>query len=159
MIRLCRDNEFEAIYAIVNDAAEAYKGIIPSDRWKEPYMTEDELQEEMKAGVTFWGYEEDGELVGVMGIQQVQDVTLIRHAYVRPASQGRGIGGNLLAALSRQTTRPILVGTWANATWAIGFYKKHGFRLVSLEEKDRLLSKYWSIPGRQVEASVALTNK
>ena len=105
MIRLCRDNEFEVIYSIVNDAAEAYKDIIPADRWKEPYMTEDELQEEMTAGVTFWGYEENGELVGVMGIQPVQDVTLIRHAYVRPAIQGRGIGGKLLAALSQQTTR------------------------------------------------------
>jgi N-acetylglutamate synthase-like GNAT family acetyltransferase len=159
MIRLCRDNEFEAICAIVNDAAEAYKGIIPSDRWKEPYMSKDELQEEIKAGVTFWGYEENGELVGVMGIQPVQDVTLIRHAYVRPENQGQGIGGQLLAALSRQTTHPILVGTWANAVWAIRFYEKNGFQLVSLEEKDRLLRKYWSIPERQVETSVVLTNE
>ena len=159
MIRLCRHNEFEAIYAIVNDAAAAYKGIIPADRWHEPYMSRDELQEEMEAGVAFWGYEEEGELLGVMGIQAVQDVTLIRHAYVRPANQGQGIGGKLLSALSQQTTRPILVGTWAAAAWAIRFYQKHGFRLVSPEEKDRLLRQYWSIPERQVETSVVLTNR
>jgi N-acetylglutamate synthase-like GNAT family acetyltransferase len=158
VIRLCRDDEFEAIYTIVNDAAEAYRGIIPADRWKEPYMSTDELQEEMAAGVTFWGYEKDGELVGVMGIQPVQDVTLIRHAYVLPTNQGQGIGGKLLNALSQQTTRPILVGTWANATWAIRFYEKQGFRLVSSEEKNRLLSKYWSIPERQIETSVVLAD-
>jgi N-acetylglutamate synthase-like GNAT family acetyltransferase len=158
VIRLCRDDEFEAIYTIVNDAAEAYRGIIPADCWKEPYMSTDELQEEMAAGVTFWGYEKDGELVGVMGIQPVQDVTLIRHAYVLPTNQGQGIGGKLLNALSQQTTRPILVGTWANATWAIRFYEKQGFRLVSSEEKNRLLSKYWSIPERQIETSVVLAD-
>lgn len=158
MIRLCRDSEAEAIYSIINDAAEAYKGIIPQDRWQEPYMSKDELQEEMNADVTFWGYEEDGELLGVMGIQPVQDVTLIRHAYVRPAHQGQGIGGMLLAALRRQTTRPILVGTWANAAWAIRFYVKHGFRLLSPEEKDRLLRNYWSIPERQIETSVVLAD-
>ncbi len=159
VIRLCHDNEFEVIYAIVNEAAAAYKGIIPADRWKEPYMPRDELREEIEAGVTFWGYEEAGELLGVMGIQPVQDVTLIRHAYVRPAEQGQGIGGALLTALRRQTTRPILVGTWADAAWAIRFYEKHGFRLVSTEEKDRLLRKYWSIPARQVETSVVLANR
>ena len=159
MIRLCRDTEFEAIYTIVNEAAEAYRGIIPPDRWKEPYMGKDELEEEIEAGVTFWGYEENGELLGVMGIQPVRDVTLIRHAYVRPQDQGRGIGGELLAALSRQTSGPLLVGTWADATWAIRFYEKHGFQLVSSEEKDRLLRTYWSIPARQVETSVVLTNK
>ena len=159
MIRRCRDDEFEVIYAIINEAAEVYKGIIPQDRWKEPYMSTDELQEEMKAGVTFWGYEEDGELVGVMGIQPVQDVTLIRHAYVRPANQGQGIGGRLLAALSRQAIRPLLVGTWADAVWAIRFYEKHGFRLLSSEEKERLLRKYWSIPERQIETSVVLADR
>jgi N-acetylglutamate synthase-like GNAT family acetyltransferase len=159
VIRLCRDNEFEAIYSIVNDAAEAYKGIIPKDRWKEPYMSKEELQEEMKGGVTLWGYEEDGELIGVMGIQPVQDVTLIRHAYVRPANQGQGIGGTLLTALCQQITRPILVGTWANATWAILFYEKYGFRLLSSEEKDHLLRKYWLIPERQIETSVVLADR
>jgi len=159
LIRKCRDSEFEAICSIINDAAEVYKGIIPQDRWKEPYMSKDELQEEMKAGVIFWGYEEDGELVGVMGIQPVQDVTLIRHAYVRPTNQGQGIGGMLLATLRRQTTRPLLVGTWANAAWAIRFYEKHTFRLVSSKEKDRLLRNYWSIPERQIETSVVLADR
>jgi len=159
MIRLCRDSEVEAIYSIINEAAEAYEGIIPQDRWKEPYMSKDELQEEMNADVTFWGYEEEGELVGVMGIQPVQDVTLIRHAYVRPANQGQGIGGTLLAALRLQTSRPMLIGTWADAAWAIRFYVKHGFRLLSPEEKERLLRRYWSIPERQIETSVVLADR
>ena len=159
MIRLCRADEFALIYSIINEAAGAYQGIIPHDRWKEPYMPEEELQEEMQAGVTFWGYEKDGKLVGVMGIQPVQDVTLIRHAYVRPADQGQGIGGMLLAALRRQTTRPLLIGTWADAAWAIRFYEKHGFRLVSPEEKERLLRQYWSIPERQIATSVVLADR
>lgn len=159
MIRLCHDGEFEVIYAIINEAAAVYKGIIPYDRWKEPYMPEEELQEEMQAGVTFWGYEKDGKLVGVMGIQPVGNVTLIRHAYVRPADQGRGIGGMLLDALRRQTARPLLIGTWADAAWAIRFYENHGFRLVSPQEKERLLRKYWSIPERQIETSVVLADR
>ena len=158
MIRQCRDNDFEAIYQIINEAAQAYKGIFSEDRWREPYMTQGELQEEMDSGVKFWGLEEDGELVGVMGIQPVQDVTLIRHAYVRTANQSQGVGGKLLDTLRRQTTRPILVGTWAGAVWAIRFYEKHGFRLLSQGEKDRLLRKYWSIPERQIENSVVLAN-
>jgi GNAT superfamily N-acetyltransferase len=156
VIRLCRANEFEAIYALVNEAAAAYQDVIPPDRWHEPYMPREELQEEINAGVTFWGYEEAGELLGVMGIQPVRDVTLIRHAYVRPARQRQGIGGKLLAALTRQTDSPILVGTWADAVWAIRFYERHGFRLVSFAEKERLLRAYWSIPERQVETSVVL---
>lgn len=159
MIRQCHDHEFEVIHSIINDAARVYKGIIPADRWKEPYMPRNELRHEMDEGVVFWGYEEHGELVGVMGIQHVQDVTLIRHAYVRPASQNQGIGGKLLSALRRQTTRPLLIGTWADAVWAIRFYEKHGFRLVSPEEKERLLRKYWSIPARQVETSVVLADE
>jgi GNAT superfamily N-acetyltransferase len=147
------------ILKIINDAAQAYKGAIPADRWKEPYMPRDELQHEMDAGVVFWGYEEGGELVGVMGIQHVQDVTLIRHSYVRTARQGQGIGGRLLAHLCEQTTRPLLIGTWADATWAIRFYEKHGFRLVSPEEKERLLKTYWTIPERQVETSVVLAQR
>ncbi len=158
MIRRCEDHEFEAIYAIVNDAAEAYRGVIPADRWHEPYMSRDELRHELAAGVVFWGYEEGGELVGVMGLQPVGDVTLIRHAYVRTARRNQGIGGQLLSHLRCQTSRPILVGTWAAATWAVRFYEKHGFRLVTPAEKDRLLQRYWSIPPRQVETSVVLAD-
>ena len=159
MIRQCGDNDFEIIYSIINDAAEAYNGVIPEDRWKAPYMSKDELHYEIDEGVVFWGYEEEGELTGVMGIQDVQDVTLARHAYVRTAKQNQGIGGKLLSDLLKKTTRPILIGTWAGAVWAIRFYEKHGLRLVSPEEKDRLLEKYWSIPGRQVETSVVLADQ
>lgn len=159
MIRQCNGNDFETIYTIINDAAQAYKGIIPSDRWKEPYMSKDELRHEIEEGVIFWGYEEDGELIGVMGIQYVQDVTLIRHAYVRTARQNQGTGRKLLSFLRKQTTQPNLIGTWADAVWAIRFYEKHGFRLVSQEEKYRLLKKYWSIPERQIETSVVLAEQ
>ena len=159
MIRQCFNSEFETIYSIINDAGQAYKGVIPADRWKEPYMSKDELQHEINGGVVFWGYEEKGELVGVMGIQHVQDVTLIRHAYVLPAKQHQGIGGKLLSFLREQTNLPILIGTWKDAVWAIRFYEKHGFRLVTLEEKDRLLRKYWSIPERQIETSVVLADQ
>jgi N-acetylglutamate synthase-like GNAT family acetyltransferase len=159
LIRPCDDRDFEAIYAIINDAAGAYRGVIPEDRWHEPYMSKDDLQHEIQSGVRFWGYEENGELVGVMGIQDVQDVTLIRHAYVRTADRNRGIGGQLLSELRKLTTRPVLVGTWAAAVWAIRFYERHGFRLVSQEEKDRLLKRYWSIPERQVETSVVLAER
>jgi N-acetylglutamate synthase-like GNAT family acetyltransferase len=159
MIRRCKDNEFETIYEIVNDAAQAYRGVIPADRWKEPYMPRAELRHEMDEGVVFWGYEEDGELVGVMGMQHVQDVTLIRHAYVRTARRNQGVGGKLLSHLRKQTGRPLLIGTWADAVWAIRFYEKHGFRLVTEEEKNRLLKKYWSIPERQVETSVVLAGQ
>jgi GNAT superfamily N-acetyltransferase len=159
VIRRCGDGDFEAVCLIINSAAEAYRGTIPEDRWKEPYMSLEELLAEVDAGITFWGFEEGVELVGVMGIQPVQDVTLIRHAYVRPDRQNRGIGGKLLSALNQQTTRPLLVGTWADASWAILFYEKQGFRLVSSEEKDRLLRKYWSIPERQIETSVVLADR
>ena len=159
MIRQCDNSEVELIYSIINDAAEAYKGVIPGDRWKEPYMSKDELRHEIDQGVVFWGYEQDGQLVGVMGIQHLQDVTLIRHAYVRTAKRNQGIGGKLLSSLRQQATRPLLVGTWADALWAIRFYENHGFRLVSWEEKERLLRKYWSIPERQVETSVVLADQ
>jgi N-acetylglutamate synthase-like GNAT family acetyltransferase len=159
MIRQCHPNYFEQIYTIVNDAALAYKGVIPGDCWHEPYMTRAELQHELSAGVEFWGYEQAGELVGVMGIQPVQDVTLIRHAYVRTANCNQGIGGQLLAHLRTLTDRPILIGTWAAAVWAIRFYEKHGFRLVSAVEKDRLLRKYWAISDRQIETSVVLAEQ
>jgi len=159
MIRKCNDKDFEIIYEIINDAAKAYEGIIPPDCYKEPYMSRDELRKEIEAGVNFWGYEENNQLVGVMGIQEVKDVTLIRHAYVRPSKQHQGIGKKLLSHLLKQTSKPVLIGTWANAHWAISFYKKHGFHLVPPEEKDKLLRKYWSIPERQVEASVVLANE
>jgi GNAT superfamily N-acetyltransferase len=159
MIRYCEDNDFEIVHAIINEAAEVYTGVIPEDRWKAPYMSKDELKHEIDDGVSFFGYEEDGELVGVMGIQDVQDVALIRHAYVRTARQHHGIGRKLLYELCRKTRRPILIGTWASAVWAIRFYGKNGFRLVTAEEKDRLLKKYWSIPERQVETSVVLADQ
>ncbi len=157
MIRRCTDGDFAAILAIVNDAAQAYRGHIPADRWREPYMPEAELRQEIDAGVVFWGWEaQDGKLVGVMGLQDVGDVTLIRHAYVTTASRRAGIGGKLLAFLLDRTSRPALVGTWAAATWAIRFYEKHGFRVVPPTEKERLLRKYWRIPDRQIETSVVL---
>ncbi len=158
-IRPCRQIDFETIYAIVNDAAEAYRRVIPEDCWRVPYMSREELRHEIAQGVTFWGCQVDSELVGVMGIQDVLDVTLIRHAYVRTAQRNQGIGGMLLAELLAQTTRPTLVGTWAAAEWAIRFYQRHGFRLVTPEEKDRLLRKYWSIPDRQIETSVVLADE
>lgn len=156
MIRRCVDGDFPAIESVINEAAQAYRGIIPADRWHEPYITSSALKAEIEAEVTFWGWEESGDLIGIMGIQHVRDVTLIRHAYVRTAHQGRGIGGALLASLAGQATGPLLVGTWAAAEWAIRFYERHGFRLVSPAEKDRLLSAYWSIPLRQKETSVVL---
>jgi N-acetylglutamate synthase-like GNAT family acetyltransferase len=157
-IRQCRSDEFEVIGEIINDAAQAYRGVIPEDRWHEPYMPPAELEEQVKQGVIFWGTEQDGKLVGVMGIQPVQDVTLIRHAYVRTAGRNQGIGGGLLRHLRTLTTRPILIGTWAAAVWAVAFYEKHGFQKVSPAEKDRLLKKYWSIPERQIETSVVLAD-
>lgn len=159
MILQCTENDFEQIYEIINDSAQAYKGVIPEDRWHEPYMSRDELRREMDAGVVFWGYEEDGKLFGVMGVQDVQDVTLFRHAYVRTAYRNRGIGGKLISFLYERMTRPVLIGTWAAAPWAVRFYEKHGFRMVAPEEKNRLLKKYWAIPERQVETSVVLADR
>jgi N-acetylglutamate synthase-like GNAT family acetyltransferase len=153
-----KNSDFKDIYAIVNDAASAYKGIIPADRWQEPYMSEEELQTQIEDGVQFWCYFEDSQLIGVMGIQDKPDVTLIRHAYVRTTARNKGIGSKLLKHLSELTTKPILIGTWADASWAIDFYFKHGFTLVSFEEKERLLRKYWSIPLRQIETSVVLVS-
>ena len=156
MIRRCGERDFEPMWAIVNDAAQAYKGIIPADRWAEPYMSVEELRHEIGDGVVFWGWEEAGTLEGVMGLQQVRDVTLIRHAYVRTASQKQGIGGRLLAHLRGLASGPLLVGTWADAIWAIRFYERHGFQFVGRMETERLLKKYWTIPERQIETSVVL---
>jgi GNAT superfamily N-acetyltransferase len=156
VIRRCHDDERQAILAIVNAAAEAYRGVIPPDRWHEPYMPAAELDGEIAAGVTFWGYEADGALLGVMGIQPVDDVTLIRHAYVAPGNQRGGIGGALLEHLIATATQPLLVGTWAAAEWAIRFYERHGFALVSPQRKTELLQRYWTIPERQIETSVVL---
>ncbi len=156
MIRRCTETDFETIYSIVNDAAQAYKGVIPDDCWHDPYMEHDELRREIDSGVRFWGWDEAGSLLGVMGIQDVADVTLIRHAYVRTQYRNRGIGAALLSELRALARRPMMIGTWAAANWAIRFYVRHGFVLTTLSEKDRLLQTYWRIPQRQVETSVVL---
>lgn len=158
MIRPCVDSDFSTILEVVNDAALAYRGVIPADRWHEPYMPDTELRHEIDHGVMFLGWEKDDRLLGVMGMQDVQDVTLIRHAYVRTSSRRKGIGGQLLLFLKQHMTRPALVGTWAAATWAVRFYEKHGFQKVATDEKNRLLRQYWSIPARQVETSVVLAD-
>jgi len=157
-IRACRDDEHGVILAIVNEAADAYRGVIPPDRWHEPYMTSGELQGEIDAGVAFWGYELEGRLVGVMGIQRVRDVDLIRHAYVLPASQRHGVGSALLEHLRSRSTQRMLVGTWAAAEWAVRFYRRHGFELVSREQTAMLLRTYWTVPDAQIERSVVLAN-
>ena len=159
MLRCCHDGDFETIYAIINDGAQVYRGVIPADRWKEPYMSRDELRHEIDDAVVFWGFEQSQQLLGVMGLQELGEVTLIRHAYIRMQYQRQGIGGQLLRALCASTTRPMLVGTWQSAGWAIAFYEKHGFRLVSPEQKDVLLNAYWKVPARQVETSVVLSNQ
>jgi N-acetylglutamate synthase-like GNAT family acetyltransferase len=159
LIRRSGEEDFEAVYDVINEAASAYQGVIPAERWKEPYMSRQEFRHEMEGGVVFWGCVKEGAVVGVMGIQDVRDVTLIRHAYVRTELKREGIGGELLRHILGQAVHPVLVGTWAAAVWAVRFYEKHGFRLVSPEEKDRLLDTYWSIPERQVETSVVLADE
>jgi GNAT superfamily N-acetyltransferase len=157
-IRPCGDHERAAILAVVNAGAEVYRGVIPADRWHEPYMPAAELDAEIAAGVVFWGYDDDGELAGVMGVQRVRDVELIRHAYVLPGRQRRGIGGALLARLRDAAGPRMLVGTWAAADWAIRFYRRHGFELVEPERTAELLRAYWAIPERQIETSVVLAH-
>jgi GNAT superfamily N-acetyltransferase len=156
MIRRCTDADVAVIEAIIHEAAQAYRGVIPADCWHEPYMTRSQLDAEIAQGVEFWGWDASGAPVAVMGLQRVRDVTLIRHAYVAPGYQGRGVGSALLTTLAGQATGPLLVGTWAAAAWAIRFYERHGFRLVSEEEKDLLLNRYWRISQRQRETSVVL---
>ena len=154
MIRKCQANDAQRMYFIINEAAKAYNGVIPADRYHQPYMPMSELEEEMKR-MTFFGWEVNGELVGVMGIEPIKDVTLIRHAYVLPQWQRQGIASKLLNRFkSLVTTSRLLVGTWADVHWAIAFYQKHGFNL--LPDKDELLKSYWDIPQRQIETSVVL---
>lgn len=157
-IRRCEAADFAEIYAVINDGAEAYRDAIPADRWHEPYMPLDALKSEIDAGVTFWAVLDGDRVEAVMGIQPVQDVALIRHAYTRTASQGRGHGSALLAHLRALTERPILIGTWTAAAWAIRFYERHGFQLVTPDEKVGLLRHYWTIPDRQIEESVVLVD-
>ena len=157
-IRPCRDDERDAILVIINSAAEAYRGVIPADRWHEPYMESRELEREIADGVRFWGYESDAELIGAMGVQPVHDIDLIRHAYVLPDRQRRGVGAALLRHLRGISARRLLVGTWAAADWAIRFYRRYGFELVSPERKTALLKTYWTIPDRQIETSVVLAH-
>ena len=157
-IRPCGLADLPALFSIVNDAAQAYKGVIPADRWHEPYMPLPELESEIAKGVRFYCATQGDRVIGVMGIQDVKDVTLIRHAYVRTASRRHGIGRELLEYLRRLSTRPLLIGTWKAATWAVRFYEKNGFTLLPDEEKNRLLRIYWTIPDRQVEESVVLAS-
>lgn len=155
-IRATTESDLRAICDIINDAAQAYRGIIPADRWHEPYMGFEELEHEIDAGIVFWGLEKGDGLAGVMGLQDKGEVTLIRHAYVRTRSRRQGIGTRLLRHLENMIAGPILIGTWAAAAWAISFYGRNGYLLVDADEKNRLLRKYWSIPERQVETSVVL---
>lgn len=158
MIVICDPTDFEKICEVINDGAQAYRGVIPADRWHEPYMPATELQKQMDDGVQFWKYLENDQIAGVMGIQDRGDVTLIRHAYVRTADRNKGIGSKLLKHLCKTVTTPVLIGTWTDANWAIAFYEKHGFRILPDNEKNSLLRKYWSIPERQVETSVVLAS-
>ena len=155
-VRELRPDECDALLAIVNDAAQAYRGVIPADRWHEPYMPRLELEAEIEDGVEFWGAEEAGRLLGVMGIQDRCEVARVRHAYVAPGAQRKGVGRSLLRHVQGLARKPLLVGTWAAAEWAIAFYRRNGFTLVAGEQKDALLRRYWSIPERQIEASVVL---
>lgn len=159
MIRRCTESDFETIFEIINEAAMAYKGVIPDDRWHDPYMTAEALRHEIQDDVIFWGYQDGQDLLGVMGIQDKGDISLIRHAYVRTRSRKQGIGTKLLRHLEPLTQAPILVGTWKAALWAISFYEKNGYTLLPEAEKNMLLRKYWSIPERQVETSVVLADR
>ena len=158
-IRKSVANDFEAILAIINDAAQAYRGVIPSDRWHEPYMSADELAKEIAGGVTFWTAEDNAQLLGVMGIQDKEDVALVRHAYTATTLQRKGIGTKLLRHVEALADKPILIGTWADASWAVEFYRRNGFTVVSDGDKNRLLRAYWSVPARQVETSVVLADR
>jgi N-acetylglutamate synthase-like GNAT family acetyltransferase len=157
-IRQSAGADFAEILAIINDAAHAYRGVIPADRWHEPYMSAGELEHEVADGVVFWIAEQNGEIAGVMGIQDKGEVALVRHAYVVPTTQRTGVGTQLLRHVEGLVDKPILIGTWAAASWAIDFYRRNGYGLVPSGEKDRLLRKYWSIPSRQIETSIVLAD-
>ncbi|MFH2067202.1 MAG: GNAT family N-acetyltransferase [Pseudomonadota bacterium] len=159
MIRQCTEEDFQEIYNIINDSAQAYRGVIPEDRWHDPYMSREKLSLEIQDGIAFWGDEQNGQITGIMGIQDKGEVTLIRHAYVRTSMRSRGVGTRLMQHLEPLTENPILIGTWADAVWAISFYQKNGYKLVNREEKNRLLKKFWNIPDRQVETSVVLADR
>jgi N-acetylglutamate synthase-like GNAT family acetyltransferase len=159
LIRKSVDGDFAAMLAIINDAARAYHGVIPADRWHEPYMPAEELAKEIASGVLFWVAEQDGRVSAVMGMQDKGDVALVRHAYVASTTQRTGVGTKLLHHVQGLTEKPILIGTWQAASWAVGFYQRNGFTLLSTAEKERLLRKYWSIPARQVETSVVLADQ
>jgi N-acetylglutamate synthase-like GNAT family acetyltransferase len=159
LIRKSVDADFAAMWAIINDAARAYRGVIPADRWHEPYMSADELKTQIAEGVVFWVAEEDGRLSGLMGIQDKGDVALVRHAYVASTTQRSGVGTKLLHHVESLVDKPILIGTWAAASWAIGFYQRNGYTMLSIGDTDRLLRTYWSIPTRQIETSVVLANR
>ena len=158
MIREATEKDFDEIYNVINDAAIAYKGIIPADRWHEPYMTKEELKTQIEEGVRFSCYVDDNKIIGVMGIQDKNDVDLIRHAYVITSQRKKGIGTLLIHELLKSSKKPILIGTWKAADWAINFYERHGFFVVPEDEKNILLRKYWNIPDRQVETSVVLVD-
>jgi N-acetylglutamate synthase-like GNAT family acetyltransferase len=159
LIRKSRDSDLPEILAIINGAAQAYRDVIPADRWHEPYMPRDELAKEIADGIVFWVAEEGGDLLGVMGMQDRGDVALVRHAYVAPAVQRKGVGQSLLRHVQGLAEKPVLIGTWAAASWAIEFYRRNGFTVVSPSDKNRLLRKYWSIPDRQIETSVVLADR
>ena len=159
LIRKAVPEDVPSILAIVNEAAQAYRGVIPADRWHEPYMPADELAREIGAGVVFWVAEEEGRVLGVMGMQDKGDVALVRHAYTTPTVQRKGVGTRLLRHVEGLADKPILIGTWAAASWAIDFYQRNGFAVVSETDKDHLLRTYWSIPPRQIETSVVLADR
>ncbi|HEX9431696.1 MAG TPA: GNAT family N-acetyltransferase [Burkholderiales bacterium] len=159
LIRKATETNRDAMFAIINAAAQAYRGVIPADRWHEPYMPKEELLSEIRAGVVFWVADDEGQLAGVMGMQDKSEVALVRHAYIAPAVQRKGVGTKLLRHVQGLTDKPILIGTWAAAVWAIDFYRRNGFSVVSHAEKERLLRTYWSIPARQVETSVVLADR
>jgi N-acetylglutamate synthase-like GNAT family acetyltransferase len=159
LIRTSGSHDLDAILAVINDAAQAYRGVIPADRWHDPYMPSAELTREIADGVMFWVAEDEGQVLGVMGMQDKGDVALVRHAYVATTAQRKGVGTRLLRHVLGLTDKPVLIGTWADASWAIEFYQRNGFTLVSKEDKDRLLRRYWSIPDRQIETSVVLADE
>jgi GNAT superfamily N-acetyltransferase len=159
LIRKNMDADLAAMSGIINAAAQGYRGVIPADRWHDPYMPLEELKKEIADGVLFWVAEEEGRLLGVMGIQDKGEVALVRHAYVAPSSQRKGVGTKLLRYVQPLTGKPVLIGTWADASWAIDFYRRNGFTVVSNADKDYLLRRYWSIPERQIETSVVLADE